>query len=219
MMTPAHFDDSSRRDRAGQSPRRGWFGRWLDALERLSATRTNNRISMVLDVVTPGVLLSLAVIYGRLRPLAALGLVLAGLLLFSFIEYVFHRWIFHGERTLDAFRQGHENHHVDPLVDAALPFFLPPAIVLLLTALMALAMPWGYAALLLGTVAFGYACYDWSHYIIHIRRFRHPWLRDWAAFHHIHHHHPETNFGVTTPLWDYLLGTRYISASRRPRRA
>jgi sterol desaturase/sphingolipid hydroxylase (fatty acid hydroxylase superfamily) len=41
-------------------------------------------------------------------------------------------------------------------------------------------------------------------------------LRRWAGFHNIHHYHPETNFGVTTGLWDVLLGTRY---RRKPRRA
>jgi 4-hydroxysphinganine ceramide fatty acyl 2-hydroxylase len=31
-----------------------------------------------------------------------------------------------------------------------------------------------------------------------------------AAHHLIHHHHPDANFGVTTPLWDIVLGTRYV---------
>ncbi len=192
----------------------GLFKRWLNSLERLSATRANNRASMALDIVTPVVMFAALAWVGRVSLLPALALAAAGLLLFTFIEYVFHRWIFHGQRTLDAFRKGHENHHVDPLTDAALPFFLPPAIIAVLVALLALAMPVGYALILVGTVALGYACYDWSHYIIHVRRFRHPWLRNWAAFHHIHHHHADYNFGVTTPLWDYAFGTRYISRGR-----
>jgi sterol desaturase/sphingolipid hydroxylase (fatty acid hydroxylase superfamily) len=32
----------------------------------------------------------------------------------------------------------------------------------------------------------------------------------------VHHYHPDTNFGVTTPLWDILLRTRYV---RQPRKA
>jgi hypothetical protein len=32
--------------------------------------------------------------------------------------------------------------------------------------------------------------------------------------HHVHHYHPGTNFGVTTPLWDVLLGTRYVRQAR-----
>ena len=46
--------------------------------------------------------------------------------------------------------------------------------------------------------------------------FRQPWLRRWAASHHIHHHHEDANFGVTTPLWDHLLGTRYQGRKRPP---
>jgi dihydroceramide fatty acyl 2-hydroxylase len=47
-------------------------------------------------------------------------------------------------------------------------------------------------------------------------RFQHPLLRRWAAAHHVHHYHPDSNFGVTTPLWDYLLGTRYVRRPRQP---
>lgn len=200
---------------AGASPR-GWWKRWLDSLERLSTTRANNRVSMVLDVITAIALLAAGAWQQHVRLLPALAVIAIGLLAFSWIEYVFHRWIFHGDKTLDAFRKGHENHHVNPLTDAALPFFLPPAIVLLLVGLLALAMPLGYALLLMGAVALGYACYDWGHLIMHIRRFRNPWLRKWASYHHIHHYHPDYNFGVTSPLWDYAFGTLYVSASRKP---
>jgi sterol desaturase/sphingolipid hydroxylase (fatty acid hydroxylase superfamily) len=53
-----------------------------------------------------------------------------------------------------------------------------------------------------------------SHILIHSRQFRHAGLRRWAGGHHIHHHHPDSNFGVTSPFWDVVLGTRYVS--RRP---
>jgi sterol desaturase/sphingolipid hydroxylase (fatty acid hydroxylase superfamily) len=33
--------------------------------------------------------------------------------------------------------------------------------------------------------------------------------RHWSAHHLIHHRHADANFGVTTPVWDVLLGTRY----------
>lgn len=190
---------------------------WLASLERMSATRANSRASLALDVATPVLLIAAGGWFGHVRMLPALMVVMAGLMVFTLVEYVFHRWIFHGPGSLEAFKQGHWNHHVDPLGDAALPFFLPPAILLILTGLFAVAMPGGYAALLAGSIACGYACYDLSHYIIHTRRFRHPVLRSWAASHHIHHHHPDRNFGVTTPLWDYALGTRHVSASASKR--
>ncbi|MEW5315698.1 MAG: hypothetical protein WDW38_007108 [Sanguina aurantia] len=62
---------------------------------------------------------------------------------------------------------------------------------------------------------FGYIIYGLSHFTIHHVRFKHPLLRRWAGSHHVHHYHPDTNFGLTTPLWDVLLGTRYVRQTRK----
>ena len=70
--------------------------------------------------------------------------------------------------------------------------------------------------MLAGSITFGYIIYGLAHFIIHHVRFKQPWLRRWAGAHHVHHYHPDTNFGVTTPLWDVLLRTRYV---RQPRKA
>ncbi len=91
-----------------------------------------------------------------------------------------------------------------------MPFFLPPMLLMVLVAIFALLLPIADALLLAGGLACGYAAYGLSHAIIHVRRFRRPLGRRWAAMHHIHHHHPETNFGVTTPFWDIVLRTRYV---------
>ena len=50
---------------------------------------------------------------------AAFATVLAGLVAFSFIEYLFHRWIFHGPDSM--YRRGHDAHHLDPRGYDALP--------------------------------------------------------------------------------------------------
>src|SRR5574337_751721 len=138
---------------------------------------------------------------------------LLGLFAFSFIEYFFHRWLFHTHIPL--FEQGHRMHHERPLGYDSLPFFLPPIVLLSLTGLLVWLMPLGFALLLAGAITFGYINYGLSHFIIHHVRFRQPLLRRWAGAHHVHHYHPETNFGVTTLLWDILLGTRYV---RQPRK-
>jgi len=75
--------------------------------------------------------------------------------------------------------------------------------------LFALAIPVGYALLLAGAIAAGYAAYGLSHVVIHVHRFKSPMMRRWAGFHNVHHYHPDANFGVTTGLWDVILGTRY----------
>jgi sterol desaturase/sphingolipid hydroxylase (fatty acid hydroxylase superfamily) len=75
-------------------------------------------------------------------------------------------------------------------------------------------MPTGFALLLASAITFGYIIYGLAHFIIHHARFKQPLLRRWAAAHHVHHYHPDSNFGVTTPLWDVLLGTRYVRQAR-----
>ena len=185
----------------------------VDSIVRMSSTQTNYWVEVGVDV-TLGLLL---IVEGwRLHaggPLTALLAIALGLFAFSFVEYFFHRWMFHTRIPL--FEQGHRMHHEQPLGYDSLPFFLPGAVLLILTGLCVLVIPTGFAYLMMGSVTFGYIAYGLSHFTIHHVRFKHPLLRRWAGAHHVHHYHPESNFGVTTPLWDVLLGTRYV---RQPRK-
>jgi dihydroceramide fatty acyl 2-hydroxylase len=195
-----------------QSTRRNILRGGVDAIVRMSSTRTNYWLEVVLDVALGGILLAIGWQH-RSGPVAAALAVATGLFAFSFIEYFFHRWMFHTRIPL--FAQGHDKHHREPLGYDSLPFFLPAAILLGLTGLLVLLLPTDFTLLMAGTATFGYVAYGLSHFVIHHVRFRQPLLRRWAAAHHVHHYHPDSNFGVTTPLWDYLLGTRYV---RQPRR-
>jgi len=185
----------------------------VDAIVRMSSTRTNYWAELGVDT-TLGALL---VVEGwRLHadsPLIALLAIGLGLFAFSFIEYFFHRWMFHTRVPL--FEQGHRTHHEQPLGYDSLPFFLPAVVLLTLAGLFTLIMPTGFALLMAGAITFGYITYGLSHFTIHHVRFKHPWLRRWAGAHHIHHYHPDSNFGLTTPLWDVLLGTRYVRQARK----
>ncbi|MGB0132384.1 sterol desaturase family protein [Dokdonella sp.] len=185
----------------------------LDSIIRMSTTKTNYWLEFVFTGSLATALLAAGVHQHTGSWLADFFTVMAGLLAFSFIEYVFHRWIFHGPPSM--YRRGHDAHHLDPHGYDALPFFLPSAILLGLTLVFAMVVPASHACLLGGSIAFGYVAYGLSHFAIHATRFRLPWMRNWAARHHVHHHNPNQNFGVTTPLWDYVLGTRYRRTSRR----
>jgi sterol desaturase/sphingolipid hydroxylase (fatty acid hydroxylase superfamily) len=135
-------------------------------------------------------------------------LVLSGLTLYSFMEYVFHRWVFHG--ALQAMARGHASHHANPRGYDSLPFFLPALVLSCVIGVGVMLAPAAEVWLVASGIAFGYVAYGVAHFMIHHRRFRYGWLRRWAARHHIHHHHPGRNFGVTTPLWDALLATSYV---------
>ena len=112
--------------------------------------------------------------------------------------------------------RGHRRHHTNPNGIDSLPFFLPPIALLVIVGLYAQLMPLSYALLLTGVTAGGYFIYGQCHELIHRIRFKGPLVRKWAANHHIHHHHPNHNFGVTSPLWDMVFGTRYVSRIGKP---
>lgn len=185
----------------------------LDVIARMSTTRTNYWTEFALDTALCAVLLAAGWRHLEGSAWLALPALVLGLFVFSFIEYCFHRWLFHTHIPL--FEQGHRMHHEHPLGYDSLPFFLPPMVLLALTGLLVLLMPPGFALLLAGSITFGYITYGMSHFIIHHVRFKQPLLRRWAGAHHVHHYHPETNFGVTTLLWDILLGTHYVREPRK----
>jgi sterol desaturase/sphingolipid hydroxylase (fatty acid hydroxylase superfamily) len=183
----------------------------VDAIVRMSSTRINYWAELAVDVVLGAMLM----VEGARRhpgvPCGTLAIAL-GLFAFSFVEYFFHRWMFHTRIPL--FAQGHDLHHERPLGYDSLPFFLPAVILLALAGVFVLLMPTGFALLMAAAITFGYITYGLAHFINHHVRFKQPQLRRWAAAHHVHHYHPDSNFGVTTPLWDVLLGTRYVRQAR-----
>ncbi|MFC5524364.1 sterol desaturase family protein [Rhodanobacter ginsengisoli] len=186
----------------------------VDAIVRMSSTRANYWAELGLDAALGLLLVVEGWRHHTGQPWIALLACLLGLFVFSFIEYFFHRWMFHTRIPL--FEQGHRMHHERPLGYDSLPFFLPAVVLLVLAGMFMLIMPDGFAMLMAGSITFGYIAYGLSHFTIHHVRFRQPLLRRWAGAHHVHHYHPESNFGVTTPLWDVLLGTRYV---RQPRKS
>jgi len=196
----------------------GRFGRvWRAAktrIARLSTTRANARAGLVADVLVSCLLLLAGATRGDLPVATVLVTVLFGLVLFSFVEYCFHRWLFHG--PVDLLEQGHRRHHEQPQAHDSLPFFAPPLVALALAFVLSAWLPASVALVFTGGIAAGYAAYGLTHSVFHNVRFRRALGRRWAAAHHIHHCHPDRNFGVTTPLWDIVLRTRYASGRSRP---
>ena len=185
----------------------------LQWLARLSRSRFNCYAGLISDSLVAVALIAGGLWRNDLYFATTLTLVACGLMIFSLLEYAVHRWLFHG--PLSMFEEGHRRHHEEPEGYDALPFFVPPLAYLAFAALLSYSMPTGAALLLVGSVSTGYAAYGLSHWIMHNFRFRSPLLRAWAAAHHVHHFHPERNFGVTSPIWDLLLRTQYISASAK----
>src|SRR5690348_9798570 len=111
----------------------------VDAIVRMSSTRTNYWGEVGIDIALGLLLLAEGWRLHDGSPWTALLAFGLGLFAFSFIEYFFHRWMFHTRVPL--FEQGHRTHHEQPLGYDSLPFFLPAVVLLALAGVFVLIMP------------------------------------------------------------------------------
>jgi sterol desaturase/sphingolipid hydroxylase (fatty acid hydroxylase superfamily) len=142
-------------------------------------------------------------------------LVVVGVLSWTLIEYGLHRFVFHysarsefGRKLLYA---AHLSHHENPTATSrlfsSLLVSLPVATAYFLLGRIATGS-WHAATFLFAGLTAGYFCYEWLHFQAHHRRPRLRLFRYLRKYHLLHHHQtPELRFGVTSPLFDLLLGT------------
>src|ERR1043166_1674213 len=170
---------------------------------------------------TPLVLYLPAVAWMVYAPLCRTGLsILAvavlfavGMLIWTLLEYIIHRWAFHYEPTTPIGRKLHfiihGVHHDYP--NDAKRLVMPPVVSVPLAIIFYVGF-W----LLLGRATpavwagfvFGYICYDSIHYAIHhfpMKRGVWHWLKQYHLRHHFHDDH--VGYGVSSPLWDHVFGT------------
>jgi sterol desaturase/sphingolipid hydroxylase (fatty acid hydroxylase superfamily) len=131
----------------------------------------------------------------------------AGLLSWTLIEYLLHRFVLHG---LQPFKGWHAEHHVRPTALICAPTLLSAVLFFALVFLPAfeLANFWVACALTLGTVS-GYLAYAITHHAAHHWRGNSQWLKDrkqWHALHHAKGTRPG-RFGVSSGFWDRVWGT------------
>jgi sterol desaturase/sphingolipid hydroxylase (fatty acid hydroxylase superfamily) len=148
------------------------------------------------------------------RGLPFAGALMAGVLLWTLIEYLLHRFVFHftphGKMQEDLSFLIHGIHHDYPWDADRL--VMPPAVSLSVGALLYLpimfvAGPVYFGVAFAGT-ALGYVWYDLAHYAFHHIKPRTALGRYLRSYHLIHHFKTHTRrYGVSTPLWDYVFGT------------
>jgi len=130
--------------------------------------------------------------------------IVVGLISWTAIEYVLHRFILHG---LQPFKNWHREHHSHPGAFFCLPTLLSAALVLILVFLpvwLTIGLLPAYA-LTLGVLT-GYLAYTVIHHAIHHWHIDSHWLRKRKRWHNLHHHVDETShFGVTNSFWDYVF--------------
>ena len=136
---------------------------------------------------------------------------LLGVLTWTFLEYVIHRWMGHDRRFHKTpFGREHVRHHIEGNYFA--PTWKKLIVAAVLTALLS-----GPAVLLSGTApglayVVGLMMFYGVYEVQHRREHTHPGFGAygrWARRHHFHHHFVDgrSNHGVTSPLWDVVFGT------------
>lgn len=142
-----------------------------------------------------------------LAPEIRLGLIAAGMLGWTLIEYFVHRVVLH---HWPPFRHWHAEHHRRPAALIGMPTLLSS----LLFAGLVFAPVWGIFSLwpaahfTLG-VLLGYFVYACNHHAQHQSRRADklpPSGLDWHAQHHAHAGRHRA-FGVSTSLWDHVFGS------------
>ncbi len=137
----------------------------------------------------------------------------SGILGWSFVEYVFHRFVLH---SFPMIAKIHEMHHADPTAFVGTPTWLSlPAFgfgaFFPLLSVASLEISSGVMAGLL----MGYVWYLIVHDAVHRWPSGHASVLYRAKLRHAAHHHgrQEGNFGVTTSFWDRVFGTQIVRAS------
>lgn len=180
-------------------------------LERLSHTHIAWPVGIFLSTALASLGYGLA--HGLLPGLSALGLFLAGWLLFTYVEYALHRYFYHLPATTPRRARLqyviHGVHHEFPKDKTRLA--MPPFITVFVASLLFFVFRlvfhnWAFG--MLAGFTFGYASYLFVHYAIHAYAPPSNFLRVWWTHHAQHHYRQEhVAFGVSSTLWDHVLGT------------
>jgi sterol desaturase/sphingolipid hydroxylase (fatty acid hydroxylase superfamily) len=158
--------------------------------------------------------------YSRLsyehQPLRIIIHFLSGLAFWTFFEYSLHRTVFHFIGTSQISKKIHflihGIHHDYPRDPWRL--VMPPTVSIVLSFLiykiMQTLMPQSFLYGFFAGFMLGYLVYDMSHYAIHHFQFKNKWFL-LVRSHHYRHHYDDAkkNFGVSSPLWDYVFKTIY----------
>ena len=180
-------------------------------LERLSHTHIALPVGIFL--LTAAVSAYFGITHGLMVGLSGLGLFLGGWVLFTFAEYCVHRYLYHMSTTTQKRARiqytMHGVHHEYPKDKTRLA--MPPIITLFVVALLFSIFRFVFGSYALGILSgftFGYALYLFVHYAIHAYSPPKNFLKFWWHHHSQHHYRQdEIAFGVTTTLWDRVLGT------------
>ncbi len=166
------------------------------------------------------------------HPYMAVAFFLAGLPVWTLVEYLSHRYILHGrfkqsKRPFKKFYMKLANKYLDPLhwehherpfdgmhINGVLKDLLP---LFAVAAPLSFIFPLYTTPLLLAGVVQSYLLEEWLHHSLHYYSFRNPYFRYVKRYHLYHHTSQGMNqgYGITSGLWDIPFKTRFPEPVRQ----
>ncbi len=189
-------------------------------LERLS--HVHPIVPLLIWVPISLFVLAMGIEHAVLSPLELAAWAATGVLSWTLVEYVLHRYVFHLQIDSHWGRRFHfllhGVHHDDPNDPSRL--VMPPAasfiLALILIPIFRLIFgPEIYLPFLAGFI-WGYLAYDYIHFAVHHFTPRTPVGKFLKQSHMLHHFtEVESRWGVSSPLWDYVFGTTGRSKKKK----
>lgn len=191
-----------------------------DYLESLS--RVHPAVPVVIYLPVIFYFLYLAAVEPEITTLQIVLMIFTGIVVWSFTEYLLHRFVFHyqpkskiGEKIHFIF---HGVHHDYPSDSRRL--VMPPSVSIPLATLFFFLFQYLLGNTLVNPffVGFlsGYLFYDMTHYAVHHFNMHNKF---WLAIknHHMRHHYlnPGKGFGVSSPVWDDILKTNFDEFNKK----
>ncbi len=183
-----------------------------DLMERF--TRTHLAVLITFWVSASAAMLILGLGRGELTGAEASLIAAAGVVGWTLVEYLLHRFVFHLDRWFPAAQSFcflmHGCHHVDPSDGGrdVMPLIASvPAFGAVLGAAIWIAGE-AQGLVFCGAFALAYLTYDLMHYGFHQWPLRGR-LGTYLKRHHLIHHFRDDSrdFGVTSPIWDWVFRT------------
>ena len=198
------------------------------AYKRRQAALARHRLYPLTVFYTLYAIFVLIVAFSTTHPWSAMAFFAAGCVIWTLIEYLFHRYILHGRfpagkgvirkflhERLDPL---HWDHHMRPLdgrhISGELKDILP--LFFVAAPISFFSPPYTLPVLLAGVVQ-GYVSEEWLHYALHFSNSRFPLFRRMKKY-HLYHHSPrgiDKGYGITTRFWDAVFATRFPRPVRR----
>lgn len=166
------------------------------------------------------------------HPLRAVCFYLAGIPVWTLVEYFSHRYILHGrfQKSKHWYKNWYKslaNKYLDPLhwehharptdglhISGELKDLLP---LFAVAAPLSFIFPAFTASMLLAGVVQSYIAEEWIHHSLHYYNFRNPYFRHIKGYHLYHHssHGMTQGYGITSGVWDIVFQTRFPANIRQ----